>query len=199
MDSNVTDSDDSSTFEALGSFICDICQGFGDMKNSRGFSLRLEPDEQKYDGACYSYTYIHHPNVGALLASSESGCKVCTLVCNSLRDGNEYVFNRIASLYSPTRKSKDPNPVAHAIQLSDDISTATQFAEYAKNERALTEERLTNYSNGRVVLIFHCDTESGPTEASSDFQIISVWALTTPLLPGYGLRLFKSSCMSHCW
>lgn len=199
MDSDATDSDGSSSFEPLGSFICDICQGFGDMENSRGFILKLEPDEQRNDGACYVYTYMHHPNVGALLASAESGCKACTLVCNRLRNRNEDTFNRIVSLYSPTAKSEHPEPVAHATQLSDDISTATQFAECVKQERAFTEERLRNYNNGRVVLILHCDTESGPRESSGAFQIISVWALTTPVLPGYPMSVFNSPCMSHCW
>lgn len=198
MDSNAIDSDDFLSFEPLGSFICDICQGFGDIKSSRGFVLKLEPDEQEFHGACYVYTYMHHPNVGALLASAVSGCKACTLVCNRLRDCKKDMFNRMVSLCSPNGKSKHPEPVAHATQLSDDISTATQFAECAKHERAFTEERLRNYSNGRVVLVFQCDKESGPTESSSDFQVVSVWALTTPLLTGLDLRLFNSPCMSHC-
>lgn len=209
MDSNVTysdardsdaiDSDDSSNFEQFESFSCDVCQGFGYMVNSRGFILKLEPDEQVYGGACYVYTYMHHSNVGALLASAESGCKACTLVCNRFRDSDEDLFNRMVRLYSSTGKCNGPEPVAHATQLSNDISTATQFAECVKQERAFTEERLRNYSNGRIVLVFHCDTESGPRESSSDFDNISIWALTTPLLEGYPLRLFNSPCMSHSW
>lgn len=198
IDSDAIDSDDSSTFEPLGSFICDICQGLGDMNNPRGFILKLEADEQGYGGACYVYTYMHHPNVGALLASAKSGCKACTLVCNDLRHRNKEEFNRIVSLYSPNEKSKHPEPVAHATQLSDDISTATQFAECAKQKRAFTEERLGSYNNGRVVLVFRCDKESGPRGSSSDSQDILVWALTTPLLRGYS-SFFHSSCMSHFW
>lgn len=196
IDSNITDSDNSSSFDPVRSFICDICQGFGDMKSSRGFILKLEPDEQKYDGASYVYTYMHHRNVGALLASAESGCKACTLICNRLRDRNEDTFDRLCSA---TGKSKHKELVAHTTQMSNDVSTATQFAECAKQERAFTEERLRNYDNGRVVLVFHCDKESGPRECSNDFQIISVWALTTPLLPGYPMSVFNSPCMSHCW
>lgn len=198
MGSDVTDSDDSSSFEPLDSFICNICQGFGEMKNSRGFILKLEPDEQRYDDAYYVYTYMHHPNVGALLASVESGCKACTIVYNRLRDRNKDTFDRTVRLNSPTGKSKYLEPVAHATQLSDDMSTATQFAECAKQERAFTERRLRNYDNGRVVLVFHCDKESGPRECSNDFQLISVWALTTPLLGGYPMSVFNSPCMSHC-
>lgn len=198
-DSDVTDSDDSSSFEPLASFSCDVCQGFGDMENSRGFILKLEPDEQRYDGACYVYTYMHHPNVGTLLESAGSGCKACTFVCNRLRDRNKDTFNRMVSLYSPTGKSKHPDRVVHATQLSDDMSTATHFAECAKQERAFTEGRLRNYDNGRVVLVFHCNKESGPRECSNDFQIISVWALTTPLLRGYPMSVLNSPCMSHCW
>lgn len=199
MDSDAMDSDDSSSFERLASFICDICQGFGDMKNPRGFILKLEPDEHSLNDSSHVYTYMHHANVGALLASEKSGCKACTLICNRLRDPNEDIFNRLVRLYSPTGQSEHPEPAVHATQLSDDISTATQFAECAKQDRAFTEERLRNYDNGRVVLVFHCDKESGPIEASSDFQYISVWALTTPLLRGYYLSLFNSPRMSRCW
>lgn len=198
-DSDVTDSDDSSSFEPLASFSCDVCQGFGDMINPRAFFLKLKPDEQKYDGACYVYTYMHHPNIGALIASAESGCKACHIVYNSLRNRNRDILNGIVRLDSPTGNSKHPESVAHATQLSNDVSTAAQFAECAKQERAFTKERLRNYNNGRVVLVFHCDKESGPRECSSAFQIISVWALTTPLLPGYRLSVFCSPCMSHCW
>lgn len=198
-ESNVTASDDSSSFKPLGSFICDICQGFGDMMNSRGFILKLEGDEQGFDGACYVYTYMHHLNVLTLLESAGSGCKSCIQIRDTLMVPNRHKFNRIVRLYLPARESKHAEPVAGATQLSDDISTATQFAECVKQERAFTEERLRNYNNGRVVLVFHCDTESGPRECSSAFQIISVWALTTPLLPGYELHFFNNPCMSHIW
>lgn len=202
MESEYMDSgDESSSFESVVSFVCDICQGFGDMKNPRGFIMKLEPEEKfpNRDDECYVYAYMHHPNVGTLLVSKEEGCDVCAIVCSSLRSSNHDVFDEQVALCSPVGRSEQPDSIASIVQTNGETWTATLFAGVLKQDRAFTEDRLRKYDNGRIVLIVRCDQEAGPRGSSKTSQHVDALVMGLPALhmrsPSF--TVFNSACASH--
>lgn len=191
--------DESPGSESVASFVCDICQGFGDMKNPRGFILKIEreDDYRVYDDTCYVYVYMHHPDLGTLLVSEDEGCDVCAVICSSFRgflSGNED-----DDLESLARESEQPEPVADTTQTNDELLTATRFAAVVKQERGFTDERLEEYDNGRIVLIVDCNQESGPRGSTRTRNIVHAWALATPLRHAWNtfFSVFNSTCVSR--
>lgn len=198
MDSESMYSGDESSSSELGaSFVCDICQGFGDMKNPRGFILKLKPEEKIWDDACYVYAYMHHANVRALLASEEKGCDVCAIICSSFREYSHGEFHKQVAQYSQAREFKRLRSMANTTQTDDEALTATRFAGVVKKERAFTEERLRKYDNGRIVLVVYCDQESGPRGSSKASHSVYAWVLGIPLLEACRtlFTVFKSACV----
>lgn len=205
MESESMDSgDESSSSGSLASFVCDICQGFGDMKNPRGFILKIEPEDdfRVYDDTCYVYVYVHHPDLDTLLVSEEEGCNVCAVICSSFREyGFDARLNRQpqVDLDSPAQNSKRQERVANTTQTNDETLTATRFAGLVRQERGFTEERLMKYDNGRIVLIMDRNQESGPRRSAKPINFVGVWALGTPLRLAWtaSFTIFNSACVFH--
>lgn len=194
--------DESSSSESVASFVCDVCQGFGDMKNPRGFSLKVEPEDHYFvrDDKCYVYVYMHHPDLDTLLASEAEGCNVCAVICSSFRRFS-HDFNRQVSPLSPSlaRKIRHPESVENTTQTNGETLAATRFAGVVKQERGFTEDRLREYDNGRIVLIMGCNQESGPRGSTNASNAAFAWALGTPLRPAWEtlFTVFKSACVFH--
>lgn len=203
MNSKIVGNDECKSSEPVASSVCHVCQGIGDLSNPRGFCESLEWKEQRdwpgVDKHCeYIYIYVHHANFMVLLASAEAGCDVCAVLCNSLREHIDNDPETAAALYATPQMSKQPESVARIVPMDDDIQSATQFAEVMRQDRAFTKDRLEDYNNGRVVLLFRCDNESGPRACSSSLpRVARLWALTTPLLKSRYIYRIKSPCESH--
>lgn len=182
---NTMDNASDSSIELLGSSVCQVCQGLGDLRNPRGAFTNI-PER---DG--FLYRYMHHPSVPALVRSSEAGCRVCTVLRYTVsRDGETY-FNGIgASMHRESTMNTKQSA-------ADDVSLATRLAECAKskNSSQLTELDLGNTGKGRIVIEhFPCD-ELGLRGTTSKFHG-TVYALVDDLSSAlfeffYG---FQTSC-----
>ncbi|KAG8168158.1 hypothetical protein KVR01_003847 [Diaporthe batatas] len=200
MSKDSMDSNDSSTSEPAASSVCHVCRGLGDLSNPRGFAEKLTAAEQRYWPPFYAdceyiYIYVHHSNVVVLRASAEAGCDGCTVLYNSLKTGRhgDIDLDTTAASYPPVRGPKQPESVANTDELMDDDNqAATKFADIIRQDRAFDGMRLEHYVNGRVVLSFPCDHESGPRACSTDRSRLTVRALTTPPLIGYSVFFINS-------
>lgn len=174
------------------SSVCRVCQGLGDLSNPRGFTEKLEPAERRYFPEVhayyeYIYIYVHHPNVGVLIASAEAGCDGCTILCDGLRRQSGNDFDAIRALYPPVQGSKQPESVAQlTTTMANDTQAATRFADVIRQDRVFSDTHLEHYDNGRVVLSSPCQHESGIRACSHDdpWPSLTVKALTTPKLDG---------------
>lgn len=144
---------------AAHSSVCDVCQGFGDLNNPRGYVL-----EGSYDK--FFYTYVHHANNEAVIASAEAGCKLCELIRQGLErasyDGFDHSKDDVES--SPTPDSAQPDSVVHVVQSDEDILTAPQIAELARRQGISSLAHLDDIGHGRVILQVYSGAECGPRD-----------------------------------
>lgn len=162
-----------STSLAAYSSVCDVCQGFGDLNNPRGYVLETKGNEWLRSRSVY--TYVHHANMEVVIASAEAGCKLCELISQGSRgpdvedvldprrpgsDGSEYSEDDAES--SPTRDSAQPDPVVPVVQSGEDVLIASQLAELARRKGITKPADLDAHRDGRVILQVEPDGEYGP-------------------------------------
>lgn len=154
-----------STTLAAHSSVCDVCQGFGDWNNLRGY---VSEGKHAWRNSLV-YTYVHHANIEPVIASAEAGCKLCKLIRQGLgkdrlgkgrlgwpsSDRSEHSKDNAES--STTQDPAQPDPVLPVVQSDEDVLTASQLAELARREGISIPADLDIHGHGRVILQFQSD------------------------------------------
>lgn len=193
-----------SSSEPLQSSACDVCQGLFDKESPRGFVLELDPGEIRvlnfrqpdyFDHMRYVYTYIHHTDLGSLLASAEAGCRICTIISNQMEHGSPGP----AAKCSPAQNSARPIAGAKATRPNEDFLTATKLAELGKRERLHDLTRLGIHSMGRIFLQSISKGESqGWFYGQNEAEIHRLTDISAPTRAGL-LYHFHTPCRSDCY
>lgn len=186
-----------STSLATHSSVCDVCQGFGDLNNPRGYVSKVELYDKNRVWGDFVYTYVHYANIELAVASAKAGCEVCDLICDGLgrprSSGSEHSKDDADS--SAARDSAQSDPVVAVVQSDEDVLTASQLAELARREGIFRPADLDAYGHGRVVLQVYSDEEYWPRDDKLySHGLISVQ--TTSGWP-FGLSFFNSSGISR--
>lgn len=181
---------------AAHSSVCDVCQGFGDLNNPRGYILE---NEEFALWTQFVYIYVHHANIEAVIASAGAGCEFCELIRQGLgrqsSDGSEY--SKDATESSPTRDSTQPDPIVPGVQPDEDILTPSQLAELARREGIITPDDLDVHGHGRVILQFESperDLKYGPRDEKLHREAGMMVRTTSGLICDW--RFFNSSGIS---
>lgn len=148
--------DASSRSQSLQTSLCDVCQGLFDKESPRGFVLERAPHDPESDLTRHIYTFIHHPDLEALLASAEAGCRLCAIIGTRMEPDSPVS----ATGCSPAQRSGSPIAGAKAAQPNDDILAAIKLAEYGKREREYILCRLGHSARGRIIIQWHLEDGS---------------------------------------
>lgn len=148
-----------SSIERLGSSICQVCQGLGDLRNPRGALVEM-PEGQRLDGH-YHYIYMHHPSIAALVRSAK-GCSICKVLCHDLRSGHATDFDQAAGVVSPalTTASKRVKSIMDAETSHD--QAAAYLAEQVKSMTYFYDLDLGDIGKGRIIIQHSSHDKLGP-------------------------------------
>lgn len=168
----------------LGSSVCEVCQGLGDLRNPRG--AVVDTPEGRRGFGYYLYIYMHHPSVAALLRSAE-GCSICTVLCHGLRSSNAIEFSQAADALAPA----PTNASTHA---KSDDEVATCLAERVKSKNSFERSDLADIGKGRIILRHYSNDELGLRGTTGKF-VIEADVLNNDSLYGV-FSGFQNSCRS---
>lgn len=145
-----------STSKTLQSSLCDVCQGLFDKESPRGFLLEGAPHDLVYGSTRYTYTFIHHANLEALLASAEAGCRLCAMIGTNMEPGSTVS----ATECSPAQRPGRPIAGAKTAQPNEDLLAAMKLVDYGKRERAVGISELDQSRSGRIIIQSYLDNDS---------------------------------------
>lgn len=165
--------DASSSSQSLQASLCDVCQGLFDTESPRGFVIERAPDDPIYDSTQHIYTFIHHADLEALLASAEAGCRLCAIIGDRMEPDSPYFSDTECS---PAQRSERPMAGTKAAQPNDDLLAAIKLAEYGKRERVFRISRLDHSGRGRIILQWYLDDDSPVWFHGNDAAEIHRWS-----------------------
>lgn len=161
------------------SSVCPVCQGFGDLKNPRGVSVKLSEEYSRphlpknyYSRPGFVYIYMHYPNIWALYNSAEAGCGMCKLLHSEL---HAYIvrFGEATAACSPAPETTATHPLStiYAAESDDDALIAAHLAELTRSDNLQYSPALKHVLGTRIALQHPCDKSTGPRGMSHIFNI----------------------------